>query len=57
MNLLDKKLRMGAMVMALFLLISCEESGDFALGDLDISPVDFFSENIAITSSVLLIAP
>ena len=55
MNLLDKKLRMGAMVMALFLLISCEESGDFALGDLDISPVDFFSENIAITSSVILI--
>jgi len=43
------------MVMALFLLISCEESGDFALGDLDVSPVDFFSENIAITSSVLLI--
>jgi uncharacterized protein DUF4270 len=55
MNLLDKKLRIGAMVMALFLLISCEESGDFALGDLDISPVDFFSENIAVTSSVLLI--
>jgi hypothetical protein len=55
MNLLDKKLRMGAMVMALFLLISCEESGDFVLGDLDISPVEFFSENVAITSSVLLI--
>lgn len=55
MNLLDKKLRIGAVFMALFLLISCEESGDFVLGDLDISPVDFFSEKIEITSSVLLI--
>lgn len=55
MNLLDKKLRIGATLMALFLLISCEESSDFVLGDLDVSPVDFFSENIAITSSVLLI--
>ncbi len=55
MNLLDKKLRFGAFVLALTLFISCEETGDFGLDDDDISPVDFFSETIDVTSAVLLI--
>jgi len=55
MNLLDKKRSMGVMVMALLLLISCEKSGEFVLGDIDISPVDFFSEDVAVTSAVVLI--
>ncbi len=55
MNLLDKKLGLGAVLMALILFSSCEEAGNFGLGDDDVSPVDFFSENIPITSQVLLI--
>ncbi len=55
MNLLDKKKSLGALVIGLFLFISCEENGSFGLNGDDVAPVEFSSVDIDITSSVVLL--
>ena len=52
MNWWGKKKSFGAVVLALILFVSCEESGDFGLQTTD--SLAFASEDIAISSSVVL---
>lgn len=53
MNLLDKNKSFGALVLGLFLFISCEENGSFGLNGDDVAPVEFSSIDIDVTSSVV----
>lgn len=53
MNLLAKIRICGALALGLIIFNSCEESGDFGLGTDDVAPVQFNSENISISTSVL----
>lgn len=55
MSLLDKNKSLGALVLGLFFFISCEEKGSFGLNGDDVAPVEFSSEDINITSSVVLL--
>lgn len=55
MNLLDKNKSLGALVIGLFLFISCEENGSFGLNGDDVAPVEFSSIDIGVTSSVVLL--
>lgn len=55
MNLLDKNKSFGALVLGLFLFISCEENGSFGLNGDDVAPVEFSSTDISVTSSVVLL--
>ena len=53
MNLLDKKKSLGALVLGLFLFISCEKNGPFGLDSEDVAPVEFSSVEIPVSSSVV----
>jgi hypothetical protein len=55
MNLLDKNKGIGALVLGLFLFISCEENGPFGLSGDDVAPIEFSSTDISVTSSVVLL--
>lgn len=55
MNLLAKIRVFGALMMALIIFNSCEESGSFGLGADDISQVQFSSDSISIGTSIVWI--
>ncbi|WP_157716203.1 DUF4270 family protein [Roseivirga echinicomitans] len=45
----------GALMLGLTLLFSCEKNGDFGFGSDDISPVEFSVETVGTSSSVVLL--
>ncbi|WP_323757577.1 DUF4270 family protein [Roseivirga sp.] len=45
----------GALILGLTLLFSCEKNGDFGFGSDDISPVEFSVETVGTSSSVVLL--
>lgn len=53
MNLLDKKTSLGALVLGLFLFVSCEKNGPFGLNSEDVAPVEFFTTEIPVTTSAV----
>ena len=55
MNLLGKIKSIGALILGLTLLFSCEKNGDFGFGSDDISPVEFSVETVGTNSSVVLL--
>ncbi|KYG76792.1 hypothetical protein AWN68_07145 [Roseivirga echinicomitans] len=55
MNLLGKIKSIGALMLGLTLLFSCEKNGDFGFGSDDISPVEFSVETVGTSSSVVLL--
>ena len=55
MNLSARKLGLGVILLTSVLLTSCEKSGEFGIGDDAISPIEFFTEQISISSSVVMV--
>ncbi len=55
MNLLGKIKSIGALMLGLTLLFSCEKNGDFGFGSDDVSPVEFSVETVGTSSSVVLL--
>jgi len=53
MNLLGKKKSLGALVLGLLLFNSCENNGPFGLSSDDVAPVEFFTADIPVTSTVV----
>ncbi len=55
MNLLAKIRMYGVLIMGLIIFNSCEESGNFGLGSDDISQVEFSSDDISISTGIVLL--
>lgn len=55
MNLLGKIKSIGALLLGLTLLFSCEKNGGFGFGSDDVSPVEFSVEAVGTTSTVVLL--
>lgn len=55
MSLLAKMKCIGILFMGLLIFNSCEETGGFGLGEVDITPVEFVLEEVDINSSVVLL--
>jgi len=54
MNLLAKNKWIGALLMGLVIIFSCEELGPFGLGEDDIAPLEFITTEVATTSDLVL---
>lgn len=55
MNLSAKLKNFGALILGLFFLFSCEELGEFGLGEEDIAPLDFLTTDLSVTGGLVLV--